>query len=142
MEKIYLQSFDNYNELLDLFNYQIIQRGENKSQTKGWYKYIQNKLCYIYFKREEILLSFDNNIVTIKSDFLAQNYVINNCYFFELKANENLVLNFSYTVNGNRYLNDDIGGFIEDEDFDWGLFLVNLINNKKRQRVIVENMYP
>ena len=50
---------------------------------------------------------------------------------FELHQNGDLIFSFAYpgpVVN----LADDILGFTEGEDFDWDLFLMNIINSPSK----------
>ncbi len=47
-------------------------------------------------------------------------------------------MNFVYNSNKELIFPEyDLTPFVEEEDFDWGLFLKNIVNDKARQKIII-----
>ena len=59
--------------------------------------------------------------------------------FAEIYSGKSLILRFQYYKTGENFDND-VSSFVEEEDFDWGLFLRNILNNPIRKKNIFDNI--
>jgi hypothetical protein len=139
IENVYLQSFQNYDKILNLSNHNILNKIETTGPTSGWYTHINEALCYLLFDKIQIFFSFGERVYKIDESIVAKLLKSESENVFELYKKEDLLISFTYPKTP-EYLEGNIFGFVEDEDFDWGLFLVNIINSRARQEIIFEEI--
>ena len=93
----------------------------------GFYLKIGNIISGFLTKEETLKVLWDNEVFEINKDLkavLIDNN--NNTKHFYLYKNSILLFDFEYELE--EPIPNLFGG-IEDDDFDWGLFLANRINN-------------
>jgi hypothetical protein len=137
MDNLYLQSFDNANECMEL-NKLILTKKTVGIRTAGWYKHLEGKLSALYVRSGFFFVRYDTVDVSINNDMTAR--VIGNGikWKFSLVKGDNLIIEFDYPISYDNINPEyDFTPFVEDEDFNWGLFLSNIINNKSRMDNII-----
>jgi len=139
IEKHYLQSYQKHDEVLSLSNLDILKRNEISMPTIGWYIYIERTLSYLLFDEGKVFLSFGEDIFEIDESSVAKLSEVGSENIFELYRESDLQLRFTYRRTSEN-LEDDIFGFTEDEDFNWGLFLKNIISSPSRREIIFEEI--
>lgn len=138
---IMLRSFDKYDNYLNL-NTRVIQCFNNTYfKINGWYKYIGDKFSAIYVKEGDLYYQYDSYIFSVSSaKYKAQLTILeSDIRIFSLLGNYKLVHSFEYSI---KHIFDNIEPFpfVEEEDFDWGFFLLNIINSDDRKRSIVDEL--
>ncbi|MCW5921687.1 MAG: hypothetical protein KIS77_05040 [Saprospiraceae bacterium] len=135
-----LKNFDSANKYLDLDSNKIM---EYSSQVKinGWYKLIDNipsallvtanRLYFIWNNKKKLI----TNNTYIKIDDLKDL----NKKTLKLYEPAMLIFQFDYNVDDN-YSNVTPFEYIDDEDFDWGLFVSNIINDTERKNNFIKNI--
>lgn len=134
-----MQSFQKHNEILELSNFNILKRSETSMSTSGWYMYIEKSLSYLLFDEGKVFFSFEKDVFEIDESSIAKLSGTKNENIFELYRKSDLLFKFTYPITSEN-LTDDILGFTEDEDFNWGLFLMNIINSPSRREIIFEEI--
>lgn len=130
-----LKSFDVFNEYLKLPDEKYYSYKDE--DINGWFKIVDNKISAIY--------ALDNNLY-FKYDFLEKRIseeakvniipLLNNEKKFQLFLDSSLVIEFKYKSEDEK-LKTEPFDYIEDEDFDWGLFVSNIINNRERRKQVL-----
>jgi hypothetical protein len=139
MESIYVQAFDNASEYLKLDTLRAPSKDE-KVRITGWFQYVGNKLSALYFKNDTFFVQYDNQCLKIEEGTVAKITKNNDEYEFSLYQKDHLALTFTYIVSNQAVdPNFDLTPFVEEEDFNWGVFMFNIINNKSRMLNIIEH---
>lgn len=133
----YLKNFDEGSHFLDLESGEIsVQNPEVDSI--GWYKIIDEKVSAIYVKNGLVFLMYEEEVIPLNLEKKSRiSTVDEKTKLFELIDKGKILISFLYEVE-----NDLVGlppfDFIDEEDFDWGLFLVNITNDPKRKTTFVD----
>jgi len=139
IENVYLQSFEKNAEVLDIPNFTTLRKEDDSIRTNGWYMYVAGILSYILFDKTDVFLVFDKSIFKIDKESKAKYVEAEVENIFELYQGDKLVLTMPCPkIEGD--FEEDVLGFNEKEDFDWGLFLKNIINSRIRQKNIFERI--
>ncbi|MEO7311693.1 MAG: hypothetical protein ABIX01_14915 [Chitinophagaceae bacterium] len=133
----FLQSYKKNNEVLDLSSGQILQKTTSNICTNGWYNLVGEKLSYILFDKRLVSLCVGETICIIDAGSSASLIHSANESIFQLYQDGELQIMFSYKRNSENMLESSFG-FSEDEDFDWGKFLVGVINSPERIKLIAD----
>lgn len=140
MDEVFLQCFDDFSLKLNLNNRKIVKDFLSITTT-GWYSVVQNKISALCLTKTDDYLLFGDVKIVIKENFNARWVVVKDQNVFELFEDSTLILSFSYfLVNGNDLDRSNLFGFVEQEDFNWGGFLSNLINDRERRNLIKANL--
>ncbi len=132
MASMYLQAFDDAAKSMDLDTLEVVLKKEG-IRTVGWYQYVENKLSALYFKEEDFFVRYDNLCVKVEEGGIAKVEKENDRYQFSLYRKDHLVLAFKYLVSDPSIAPEfDLTPFVEEEDFNWGLFMCNIINSRSR----------
>ncbi|NDV68509.1 hypothetical protein [Dysgonomonas sp. 25] len=109
----------------------------------GWFCELENAFSSLYLKDDALHFSFNETNIIIDSDVtvkLSTPTLINSTSSlalyekqFMLYEREKLLLSFKYTIDEFYQITME-----EEEDFDWGLFVSNIINVPKRKKQILE----
>lgn len=134
----YLQSFQKHLLILNLADKKVEEKNTVSIITFGWYYYVEKVLTYLLFEENRVIFCYDSLEFEIDENFEARCIKTEEDFIFELYKKNNLILNFFYK---SEYVLDDMFGFIEEEDFNWGLFLSNVINSIERRELIFQNRY-
>lgn len=128
-----LQSFENSSYFMDIESMEIIHSNQPLPSI-GWYNRINKEICCFYlidnvfvlkYKDKEVFLDYFTKAILLKNDYSYKLIVLNK---------ENVDLEVEYLFNKSQYIFElDTSAFVEEEDFNWGLFINNIINNKERQ---------
>ena len=133
-----LRHHDIYDEIMDYNfenrSYKVLSRIECPeliAKIKGCYSFFGDKLAILYAYNDSLCFLYDNN-----------NYPLSNAKVSVDKKGFDRVLNIDnvhihYSVDKSNYFEFDPTPFVEDEDFDFGLFIANILRDKGRcQRCI------
>lgn len=133
-----LQSFDDYNQFLNL-DTEVVLSIDSDCDSIGWYKIIDGKVSAIYVKEGNLFLRFGGENISLDDNKHSRTETMDaSSKIFELiDENQNVILRFRYIAD------TEMSGvapfdYIDQEDFDWGLFLLNIINNKERKINFIE----
>jgi hypothetical protein len=138
---MFLQSMDNYDITADFDPSDGSLREMKKSQSSntaagkisGSYARLNGNLITIYRNGENLHVSFDSNDVEIRDSvkiFLDRG----DLNVISLVENGIPILSFSYKSPLHDLPEDQFDvSFSEKEDFDFGLFLYNVISNPERR---------
>lgn len=141
MGEVYLQSFDSAKEYISLST-GIKYLKSKDVKTKGWFKYIDNVLSALFFENNDFFILYNDIKVQINDNIRASILRGNDKYIFQLfdGNNDDLLLQFYYSFDEQLFsLSSVTSSFVEEEDFNWGLFLVNIINDENRRSRIIMN---
>ena len=133
-----LTNFDNYNLFYDLdTGKEMIGRPDHFS---GWYKFVNRKMTGLLVSNDSIIFLYDQDRFDL-SDFVANHKRV---FIFGLKKftleSKNTNIGFHYFIPFWKY-NSAPFDYIPSEDLDWGEFLSNIINDKSRQKRIVDHFF-
>lgn len=97
--------------------------------TNGWYKFIDGVLTALFQEGDKWCLVYNAQKISIVEQYSSQIKKLDNKgnYLFQLLNLKSVVVEFVYNFDKSILYEDDTTGFIEREDFDWGLFLQNRI---------------
>ena len=133
-----LQSFDSATKFLDLNT--LIVKNEGNPVTIGWYKIVNGMICAFYVRNNNLMLKYGENDFLISSSSKAKSILINdNFYAFRLFEESKVIFEFLYEANKSLF-NLEPFDYLDEEDFDWGLFLSNIINDPERKERILLQM--
>ncbi|MBA3241759.1 MAG: hypothetical protein H0T60_11085 [Acidobacteria bacterium] len=140
-----LQSKDKFSELarlnLDTGEVAFVSKHSDpalkKSVPSGGYSIVNGVMCSLYKVGGGLYLRVGEQAFEITDDVKATLNRSAKKHTFQLLRNENLLLEFIYPPPKlDIPLADDPTPFIEEEDFDFLLFVTNVLNDKgRRQRV-------
>ncbi|MEM1319093.1 MAG: hypothetical protein AAGG75_02490 [Bacteroidota bacterium] len=135
-----LRSFDRRNLFLDLDAFDIVEGADSNSEI-GWFKFIGSVLTGIYHFNNELLFLYDKASIPLDALTSAKVFPVEgDTYNFTLSIESTIVLDFLYEFNQEILCEAyDTTGFLEREDFDWGLFLSHIVNDKARQKRMLIN---
>ena len=136
MNKLYLRSFSDINNILELNSLEEVESKDAK--IKGFYSFIKDKISALYVENNKLLFKYNDQIELIDDNVRAEIEQIGKEFRFILLSANKILLEFIYSVDSDELGNEPPFSFIENEHFNWGLFLKNIINNKKRKNNIIE----
>lgn len=136
---ILLRNFYSANKVYDLRNKLLLTSTLN-TKINGWYIENNDMFSAIYTIEYDLFLFVNEKEINITSD----------SYFAELvrlKDKENLKLyydnvkevEFIYDIS-ESYSNVSPFEYIDDDDNNWGLFLIKIINDKNRKNNFIINL--
>ena len=136
---ILLRNFYSANKVYDLTNKLLLTSTLN-TKINGWYIENNDMFSAIYTIEYDLFLFVNEKEINITSD----------SYFAELvrlKDKENLKLyydnvkevEFIYDIS-ESYSNVSPFEYIDDDDNNWGLFLIKIINDKNRKNNFIINL--
>ncbi|MBD1558046.1 hypothetical protein HC752_13990 [Vibrio sp. S9_S30] len=143
---IWLQSNDKYDELAkydhDSGRFTIASRndlgGNTPSSTEGIYAIMSTVFVALYkfgqglFFRigEQCFPLTDDVIVTVSGEDFNKRQLI-------VKKAGKEIAHFNYVLDSSKKFSGDPTPFVQNEDFDFGLFVSNISANEKRKRVLL-----
>mgnify|MGYP006357738991 FL=1 len=134
-----LKSFEKGNEYKDIISNTIYILSFNENSV-GWFKYIKGVLSAVYVQENSLFFKFGNYCVNV-FDIIecSVTYIDDNYSSFTLYDVNRLKINFCYKHNKELYAIEPFD-YIDEEDYDWGIFLCNIINDKERTMNIIQNI--
>lgn len=136
-----LRHFGSITNYYDLDNQKTL-KGVYLDNFIGWYKIISGDICAIIVEKKFLYLIWRENKIDIGKSNLSIKIEdldlknIKNIKFFDLNE---LVFQFKYEIESIDEL-DSLNWAFEEEDYDWGLFLKNVFENKEKQNILIENL--
>ena len=136
MNKVILQSFDDFNKCLELNSSKEIIK-ENTIKTVGWYHIIDDLISCLFHLDGKFYIRYSTNQFIInKKSFAKVTKSAESLHIFEYYNNNSLLITFKYLSEPLDY-DSNLFGLVENEDNNWGLFLANIINNNQRMDNII-----
>lgn len=136
---IIVQNFDEFNKYLDIESgTEIIQNKLKK--TNGWYKNLNKSICALYIKNSMLCIKLDNLEIKITDNLKPKIKQISKDFneFQLLDEKDTIIFSFLYDSKI-EFLGSPFEYLNDDEEFDWGLFLHNIISDTKRKSIFIEN---
>jgi hypothetical protein len=135
----YLKNFNSATSFLELESKKMVFE-DAKTDSKGWFHIEKGKLSAIYAKNNSAFLMVEDNVYPIHYNTTVKLKRMDNSTTatFELWNDYEKVVYFDYTKDEKYNINSPFE-YLDDEDFDWGLFLYNIINSKERLEIFIEN---
>ena len=140
---MFLKDFKKFDRYLDAINMQQYLDASCSLKFNGWFCEFNEGVSSLYLKEDILYFSFNEISILINSDIiikipnpiLIKSSLPLKLYqkYFKLYEKEELLLSFTYIVEEFYQVTME-----EEEDFDWGLFVSNNINNPKRRKRTVE----
>lgn len=134
-----LKNFDLFKEYYNIDNKQFCSF-ENLQKTVGIYKIIksimtgllvEDGILYFLFGEEKFVLTkFHSVLLEVKSNVENR---------FSLISGNDLFVSFLYLIPSTK-LNVSPFEYIDEDDFNWGIFIANIVNDKERQRSFIMNL--
>jgi hypothetical protein len=118
----------------------ILLPDDHQKYTKGFFATVAGKQ-FVLFRQKDLYLTIDAQFYLFKGLCISTNdvhiqysgYEINKTRQMTIQKDKKIVFQSNYTDLMTTYDNDPTP-FIEEEDFDFGLFLENLSNNPEQQQ--------
>lgn len=137
--KTLLKSFENANEYLILENMERTIRPVGQKSV-GWYKIVGGHPRTLVVQDSKLFLTYKDKKVSIDANTMSKTSEIGeNLSSFELIKTGNTQISFTYE-HDKSLISVEPFDYIDAEDFDWGLFLSNIINNKSRKAALIERL--
>lgn len=142
---IWLQSNDKYDELAEYEHgkgtFTTASRnvlGSNvPSSTDGIFSILSAVFVALYKFDQGLFVRIGDQCIPLADDVIVTvSGNVNNRLLTVKKAGKEIV-HFCYVLDGSKEISDDPTPFIEDEDFDFGLFVSNISTNEKRKRILL-----
>lgn len=105
--------------------------------TSGWYSVVDNVMCRLYRKEGVLFLGVGKQTFKLLDDVGSRLIRGQDSSTFQLISNGDLLFSFKYNLPKlDVPLKNDPTPFIEEEDFDFLLFVDNVLKDKaRRQRI-------
>ena len=134
-----LQSYTNYGHYIWLDDTtEVVSEVEAGClNPQGWYHNDGLILSAIFVDEGRVLLRIGDARYMLDNSHTGRILEKGSRYEFELMHFGSVVDKFIYKHNHYRSIYD-ISAFTEDEDFNWGLFLCNIINDENRRRSLIK----
>ncbi|MET3129479.1 hypothetical protein ABID42_004603 [Arcicella rosea] len=136
-----LRNFDDANIFINLELKRNIQ-DSSISSCNGLYKLINNELSALFVSDYKLYFILGDEIKPVDDTFNVK--IVNGSNGTEklvkIFNDEVLVFQFSYAPPSTELLNIAPFEYIDEEDFNWGMFIENVINNKNRKRDFIRNL--
>ncbi len=136
-----LRNFDKGNEYLDIVQMRSSTKNYD-SNMSGWYKLINGDVSGIVIENSNLYILWKNTkyLIDDSSKVIIEDCALNSkSKKFSFFQSGNLIYSFQYKAE-NYSLDSSPFEYIDYENYDWGCFLSNIINNKSRRSQIIENI--
>lgn len=142
---IWLQSNDKYDELAEYDHgkgtFTIASRddlsGNTPACTEGIFAIMSTVFVALYKFGQELFVRIGNQCIPLTDDVVVTVSGDVNKRRLTVKKAGKVIAHLNYMLDNSRKISDDPTPFIEDEDFDFGLFVSNVSANDKRKRVLL-----
>lgn len=142
---VWLQSNDKYDELVE-YNHSkgtFTKASRNSlgdkapSSTDGTFAVLSAVFLALYKLGQELFVRIGDQCIPLTNDVTVIVSGPANKRLLIVKKAGNEIANFNYVLDASKKFSSDPTPFIEDEDFDFGLFISNISTNDKRKRVLL-----
>lgn len=133
-----LKSFDKGNNYYDTDADTFCIMGYNEKNI-GWFKVVGEEISAIYFENNQLFFKlgdYNINIYDIVECFFVN--IDNDKAIFTLYDKDEFKLNFCYEYKKDFSTLDPFD-YIDDEDYNWGAFICNIVNSKERVQNIIQS---
>lgn len=139
-----LRNHDNINEYFSLDKNELI-KSNNTLLYIGLYKMINDEICMIYVESENLYIKWRKFLFLIDDSFRAKIKTVKQIdsntgikkfqlYQYRFFTQNKLLFEYEYSMSFGYSITNPFDSIEEsDEDWDWGLYLCNIINNKDRR---------
>lgn len=111
--------------------------GKAPSKTDGIFAILSTVFVALYCYGQKLFLRIGDDCIPLTSDLIVTvSGDIKDRRLIVEKAGS-VIANIDYTLDMSDQFANDPTSFIEDEDFDFGLFVSNISKNNERQRVLL-----
>lgn len=105
--------------------------------TSGWYSIVDNVMCCLYRSERRLFLGVGKQTFELPDDVSSRLIREQGGNTFQLTSNGTLLFSFEYrSPKLDIPLENDPTPFVEDEDFDFLLFVHNVLKDKSRRERI------
>jgi hypothetical protein len=136
---VLLQSNDRFNEIaelsLDTGDWRVTQRSHEDRPTDGFYSILGKTFCAVVRSGGKLLIRIGETQMELTDDVSIEVSGPNSSRLLVVTREGIPHVRHEYSCP-NGQIEGDMTPFVEDEDFDFGLFLSNLSRNPKRQAVL------
>jgi hypothetical protein len=110
-------------------------------KISGWYKFINNTFSALFVFENKLYFQLDNEKYSIEDNhsIILENNEYSNTKTVKVYGDDTIVLQFVYDVLKENF-NVSPFEYIDSEDFDWGEFIANRVNNKERKFRFIDIM--
>lgn len=137
METFLLKSFDENNQYLDTLSGKILTI-DSTNNFFGWYVNFDNLISKLFVNNHNIYFAYGNwETIINESCSVKLEKSKNGNRILEIYNNNLLIKNINYTIDLSL-LGVSPFEYIDEEDFDWGVFILNIVNNKARKKSFIE----
>ena len=132
----------NFDSASTYFNSQlkIELKDINNPKINGWYKIINDRISALFVRDSQLYFKYGSLEKLINGDL---HVVINkksiNEAEFSLCDEDNVLVNFLYDVPNSIVITSPFE-YLNDDDFQWGIFIMNIINDKERRGNFIRNL--
>lgn len=142
---IWLQSNNRYDEIAQYDHvmgaFSIFSRNNLGSKTpnttQGMFSILSNVFVALYKYRQELFVRIGNQSIPLTNDVVMAVSGDMKNRLLTIKKEGKEIAHFNYELNDQKIFSEDMTPFIDDEDFDFGLFLSNISTNDKRKEVLL-----
>lgn len=136
---VWLQSNERFNDLVELDDKSGKWRATTRSEVvpariDGFYSILSNAFCALFRSGNHLYVRIGNQTVKLAGDVEISVTGPPEHRVLSLKANETRV-SHTYALSSVS-IDGDVTPFVEDEDFDFGVFLANIASNPERQAIL------
>ena len=144
MKMLWLQSSEKFEELAE-FNhktgdYRVWFRSapefEAPEATEGFFAFLSSTFVALYRVGGELFLWVGSEVVHMADDVYvsvggrAENRVLS------VQKGGQKIISFKYSLDLSDRISEDPTPFIDDEDFDFGLFVANISQSEERKKIL------
>jgi hypothetical protein len=105
----------------------------------GYYAYLGERLVILHKLGKNLVLRMENRCISITDETRATLIELESVNTLEIFQSSELLVKIEYARPVIRPpLQDDPTPFVDKEQFDFGLFIKNIINSKERQMVLLD----
>jgi hypothetical protein len=135
-----LKNFDSINLVLNIES-NLISQDQTFLNINGWYKIIKNSISGIFAQNNNLYFWWNGKDILITDEFKIEIESVNhNEKSLKMFKSDELLIQFNYTIQ-EQNLTFSPFEYIDESDFDWGVFLQKIVNNKKaKEEFVLNNM--
>ena len=128
-----LAEFDAANEAFTTFSKKSEPERVSSRKVAGVFEYVGGRRLLLYRLSGVLYVQVDDERMRM-NDLSIELMRANNGRVLRLSADGGFMLELGYRlIDLDPALSDDSTAFVEEEDFDFGLFLANLASDQRRQ---------
>jgi len=114
-----------------------LQQNGNNIDTKGQYDFLSGAFFAVYKYGDNLILRVDKKTFCIDDDLVVNVKGDLSDRIVSIIYKHKEVLTLNYTLDGTVKFDNDPTPFVDNEDFDFGLFISNITKSKSRKNVLL-----